>query len=104
MVCLSAFDCVVAAVCIFTSTCVVSSILLWRCGFRPSGLCSFFFVSMYRIEALLKPRSSDSWLVGYLLGMYGQLRTAVPKLFPPAILFLTPLPCGKVLINFFPGR
>ena len=28
---------------------------------------------MHRIEALLKPRSSDSWLVGYLLGMYEQL-------------------------------
>ena len=54
---------------------------------------------MYRIDVLLKPRSSDSWFVGYFLGMYGQLRTFVPKLFPPAI-FLH-LPCGKVLMNFF---
>ena len=85
MVCLSAFDYVVAAVGIFTSTCVVNFCdAVMKMCFRPSGLCSFF-VAMYRIEALLKPRSSDSWLVGYLLGMYGQLRTAVPKLFPPAI-------------------
>ena len=37
-------------------------------GFRSSDLYSFF-TFVYRIEALLKPRSSDSWLIGYLLGM-----------------------------------
>ena len=53
---------------------------------------------MNRIEALLKPRSSDSWLVGYLLGMYGWF---APKIFPAAD-FLNP--CRSRVKTFQKGE
>ena len=35
----------------------------------PHLICGFVRID-FRIEMILNPRSSDSWLVGYLLGLY----------------------------------
>ena len=41
-----------------------------RCGFYfPQLICGFVCIDC-RIEMMLNPRSGDSWLVGYLLGLY----------------------------------
>lgn len=37
---------------------------------NPLSFVNSLLVSICRLEALLNPKSSDSWLVGYLLGMY----------------------------------